>query len=799
MIKKKAEAFRRSETAEIARQFPANPELLAPGGSYEAVMAAYSAGADAVYTAGKQFGARAYADNMTEEELLELIDFAHLQGKRLYLTVNTLLKDDEIEDMLYRYLLPLYERGLDAVIVQDFGVLDFIHRAFPEMSLHASTQMGVMSSYGASMLAEYGVTRIITPRELSLEETRRLYEETGLEIESFVHGALCYSYSGMCLMSSLIGGRSGNRGRCAQPCRLPYRLCAREETRELLRGRETAGAASKCPANAAERGKEAYFLSMKDLCALPLLPRLLEAGIASLKIEGRMKKAEYTAGVVSIYRKYLDTALELYRQGRLAEYHVSDEDSALLLRLFSRNGFTQGYWTQQNGRDMLMLSERAAADDKQELFEALRRKYMEQPFKREASAVLTLALNEPASLTLASGTHSVCCISEETVQEAVKQPLSYEGVLGKLNRFGNTPFCTEPEHISIRLGDNLFFSAHSLNALRQNAVTALTEQILRDYRRRTPEPENLERPGRVRSEGGKRSFTKPLLFVRVCSWEQLYAAAESEYISGIYLSDKLMPPASEGWQRIQRQLGALREKGIRCYWELPYLFRERAVRLYERILPELLRLPLAGFLLHSLDELGYMRKQLTESGFAQYEWVADTSFYTMNEYARQWITRCGVTQTTFPYELNRRELRAAGYRGEMVIYGSIPMMVSAQCITKTACGCCGRRDEPASGFSAYEVIDRKNNHMGVENDCRYCYNILYNAKKLRLLSELPEIAEFAAVVRLHFTDESAKTCRQVISEALRYLEGSSDNQAQKHKPEGNGSGNTRGHYKRGVE
>ena len=245
-------------------------EILAPAGSKESLKAAVCAGADAVYTGGAMFGARAYAKNLAEEELLDSIDYVHVHGRKLYLTVNTLLKDREI-DCLYEYLYPYYMRGLDGVIVQDIGVIEFLKRYFPGLALHASTQMTITGADGAAFLKEQGITRVVPARELSLSEIRRMKEETGLEIECFVHGALCYCYSGQCLLSSMIGGRSGNRGQCAQPCRLPYHV---------------------------EGGKAADLMSLKDLCTIDLLPELMEKGIDSFKIEGRMKKQDNVYTVI---------------------------------------------------------------------------------------------------------------------------------------------------------------------------------------------------------------------------------------------------------------------------------------------------------------------------------------------------------------------------------------------------------------------------------------------------------------------------------------------------------------------
>lgn len=303
-------------------------ELLAPAGSLASLRAAVNAGADAVYIGGGLFGARAYAENPDRAQLIEGMDFCHLRGRKLYLTVNTLLKEDELEHMLYDFLLPYYQNGLDGVIVQDFGVVRFIQTHFPGLDVHASTQMTVTGPDGARLLKEAGITRVVPARELSLAEVRRIIEETGIETETFIHGAMCYSYSGQCLLSSMLGGRSGNRGRCAQPCRLPYRVAKK-------------GA-----------GEPSYLLSMKDMCTVELLPELLDAGIASLKIEGRMKKPEYTAGVVSVYRKYID----LYEREGREGFRVMEDDRRVLQDLYNRGGFSRGYYRQYNGKAMMALS-----------------------------------------------------------------------------------------------------------------------------------------------------------------------------------------------------------------------------------------------------------------------------------------------------------------------------------------------------------------------------------------------------------------------------------------------------------
>jgi len=308
------------------------PEILAPAGSMEALKAALSAGADAVYMGGSSFGARAYADNPDTDEMLEAIKYVHLRGRRLYLTVNTLIKEQEF-GALYEFLAPYYSAGLDAAIVQDVGVMRFLTKEFPGLALHASTQMTLTAAEGLRLFDGYPVTRLVPARELSMPEIRSICKKSGKEVEIFVHGALCYCYSGQCLMSSMIGGRSGNRGRCAQPCRMEY---------------ESEG-----------RGKK-YWLSPKDLCGLTMLPELIETGAASFKIEGRMKRPEYAAAVAAAYRKYTELYMSLGQEGYreyLAEHpDLLKEETERLADVYNRGGFTTGCFMTHNGKGLMSVN-----------------------------------------------------------------------------------------------------------------------------------------------------------------------------------------------------------------------------------------------------------------------------------------------------------------------------------------------------------------------------------------------------------------------------------------------------------
>ncbi len=314
------------------------PEILAPAGSMESLKAAVAAGCDAVYAGGSKFGARAYADNPQGDEMIEAIRYCHLHGVKLYLTVNTLLKDRELQQELYEYMLPYYEAGLDAAIVQDVGVMKFLHENFPGLEIHASTQMTLTMGTSFDLLKQYGVTRIVPARELTLGELEQMRQDTEAELEVFVHGALCYCYSGQCLFSSMLGGRSGNRGRCAQPCRMQYKVMESGNQRSQNDKQNSIGE---------------YLLSPKENCVLGMVGQLIEAGVDSFKIEGRMKRPEYVACTTAMYRKYIDLYMKLGKEGyeTYLNSHKKEweEDNRKLAELYNRTGFTSGYLEGKSG------------------------------------------------------------------------------------------------------------------------------------------------------------------------------------------------------------------------------------------------------------------------------------------------------------------------------------------------------------------------------------------------------------------------------------------------------------------
>ena len=430
-------------------------ELLAPAGSFQSVVAAVNAGADAVYMGGRRFGARAYADSAQaegEDMVMEAIRYCHLFSVKLYMTVNILFKDDELKE-LFSYIKPYYEAGVDGLIMQDLGAVRRIRAMFPDLEVHASTQQTITSVAGARMAQRFGMTRAVVSRELSLQEIRKIHDESGMELEVFCHGAMCYSYSGACFMSSLLGGRSGNRGRCAGTCRLCY---------------ETAG-------------QKGYYLSMKDMQTIELLPELIEAGAYSFKIEGRMKSPVYTAGVVSVYRKYLDLALDCSDRKNLKTYRVAEEDLRTLREIFDRGG-TSSYLKKHNGADMIALSEKKFRAVDQTVTERIQAAYIDRNRTITVDAVMDMTVGAPAVLTLSDAAgRMVTAVSEDLVLPAEQRPVQAPEVEARLRKTGGTAFTLGNVQVSVH-GD-AFYPVGRLNELRRTALAMYEEEILRGSQR----------------------------------------------------------------------------------------------------------------------------------------------------------------------------------------------------------------------------------------------------------------------------------------------------------------------------
>ena len=717
-------------------------ELLAPAGSLKTLKAVIHAGADAVYLGGSMFGARAYANNFNEEELLEAIRFGHIHGRKIILAVNTLLKEYEL-GQLYDYLHPYYEAGLDAVIVQDMGVMEFVKTHFPNLPIHTSTQMTITNVEGARLLKEQGVERVVTAREMSLEEIQRIHDEVGVELESFIHGALCYCYSGQCLFSSIIGGRSGNRGRCAQPCRLSY---------EVLQGEKSLTGHHATP-----------ILSLKDMCTLPFLYELADHGVYSFKIEGRMKTPEYAAGVVSIYRKYMDSYLDGSR------IPVEKKDIRALLELGNRGGFTSGYYYHHNDSDM--LSGESASHNKSEgvLQDNIRREYVETELKEKIKGKLILNKECPAKIEVQYGKIKVS-YQGDMVLVAQNRPLTKEVVTEKITKTGNTPFVFEK--LEVTMDDDIFMPVNQLNQLRRGALEALEEALLKPYERTLPELVETSSAETDRQTTGNAINEKQIsgqslsqtsrqqpagssteVRVLIEDAEQLLAVLKADFVDTIYL-DCMLYTRENLIRKLSEDIDRVHASGKKAFYVFPFIFRQQTSLFYEKIMPELKKLPLDGIMVRSLDEIAFIK----EWGNENWQMVSDSNLYTYSNEASEYFYRLGMMQDTIPVELNRKEiLRRENSRSEMIIYGRLPLMITAQCIHKNTLGC---MHQP----KVLNLKDRYSVHFPVKNFCSECYNVIYNSLPVCLFKEDVTVKKIApAAVRFSFTTETEEEAEQILT------------------------------------
>lgn len=786
-------------------------EVLSPAGSFESLEAAVKAGADAVYIGGAKFGARAYAQNLPEEEMLRAIDYTHLHDKQLYMTINTLVKPQEFEE-LYDYLYPYYREGLDAVIVQDMGVAELIRNEFPKLDLHASTQMTVMGVEGAKFLEELGFTRVVPARELSLEEIAEIRMETNLEIETFVHGALCFSYSGQCLMSSMLGGRSGNRGRCAQPCRLPYDLY---ENKKKI-----------------NRKNERYLLSPKDLCLLEIIPDILKAGVNSLKIEGRMKRPEYVAEVTKQYRNYVDRYLQQEcKKNTKNTYHVRKQDLQELKELYNRGGFTKGYYVTHNGCDMMSMERPnhrgfyvgkiekirknqilfvcQTAIHKQDVLEislgneqkveltspmdakkgtqiclnanqirklrpgmeiyrtrnpkllqSIKQEILDIEKKEKIKGIITFCVGKPVMIELTKDNLTIS-VEGDIVQKAQKQPLTKEKLIEQVTKTGGTPFLIEIEQI--HMNDNGFLPVGVLKKLRRNALERMEEEIICQKKR--TEIASQAKKQLVISTQSDRNQT----IVSVTTMEQAKAALEIEKVDAIYLlADTIL---FEEWELFTKQCHL---SGKEIYYAMPYAFHKKAKDDWKAHRDLICHGSHQGIIVKTIDEFALIRS------FTDFDkvMVLDSSLYAYHPQAAEFYKSYAGHQTRMilPVELNEKELSLLQQpNADMVVYGHQPLMISAQCQVKNHLQC---GQKPRNLL----LKDRYQKEFPVQNFCRYCYNVIYNGEILNLTNMDAQLEKLKLGGQIYrFTIENGEQMKAVFRSSF------------------NKKNYTKGHFKRGME
>lgn len=823
-------------------------ELLAPAGSYEAFLGAIHAGADAVYLGGQRFGARAYAENFTDEEVCLAIRYAHLYHRKVYMTLNTLMKEYEMAEV-YDYMKPFYEAGLDGVIVQDIGLFSYIKEHFPGLELHVSTQMTITGVYGARLLKELGAKRIVPARELSLAEIKEIKSQVDIEIETFIHGAMCYCYSGQCLFSSLLGGRSGNRGRCAQPCRLPYQAVI-DEVQEAPKA-VTGSAPVKRNKTEHMTGKpertgksftvqtEQYPLSLKDMCTIEMLPRLIEAGIDSFKIEGRMKKPEYAAGVTALYRKYIDR----YYANPKVKFAIEDKDYAQLKTLYMRSDLQDGYYDRHNGAEMITPHKPSYVGCDDALLASIRETYIDNKLSIQIQGAVTLKEGSPLCISVRYGETEVT-VYGQTVEQAKKQPLDKESVEKQMRKTGSTAFTFA--ELDIRMDNNVFLPLKAINELRREALAQLEDAIIAEnakmsrdsedcYEAETETAQSIEKECQIEetqeTEAGQsrgeytefasdrekssykteqqhiRSEQRTLLTAEVTNLSQLKAVCESGAVQRVYVSSDLLmePEADEVLNLYDRQSRVYANGNNACedtkvpslFIALPHILRRRSQSYLERLKEKLQAYPVEGVMVRNLEGYEWLR----EIGWKK-EIIADANLYAWNNESKGFFAGRGIGMTA-PLELNGKELRRLGMQGmEVIVYGRIPMMITANCVRKTNGKCIleersakgGRADSIKAENPKYSTVltDRYNKKFDVITYCRHCYNIIYNSVPLSLHQFMNTIAkENPMSMRLSFTTESDRETSEVIRYFAARLDGADEQPPY--------ADYTNGHYKRGAE
>lgn len=803
------------------------PELLSPAGSMESLKAAVNNGCDAVYFGGKQFSARQYAGNFSLEELEKACDYCHLRGVKVYVTVNTLYKDEELKDFLV-YIKHLYEMGVDALIMQDAGAAKLVKESFPDFPLHASTQMTCNSLADVKYWESQGFDKIVLSRELSIEEIKHITENVDAEIETFVHGALCVCYSGQCIMSSILGGRSGNRGRCAQTCRLPYTLYKGYDNIE-----------------------EGYLLSPKDVMTVNILPQLIEAGIASLKIEGRMKSPEYVAGVTGIYRKYIDKYFE-----DSEHYEVDPADVKALQQLFNRGGFTDGYYTSFAGRNMMSIERpkpwglKVGIVDKylpkhkkvtirtreplvpgdglevwtqtephvgtnvskhskagevititmegdinkndvvyrtfgKALNDELKKTYEKDSRKLPIYGMLRAKEGEPLSLQLWDNGGNSVFASGAVVEPAGSSPMLPMKLKEQASKMGATPFVLED--LQTDIDKYIYVNVSEVNRVRREACEALEAAIIKKSKRKAKGDVVLEKAEK------KPFLLRKKLTALVMNLGQLDAVLQARGICRVYY---------ECGADFEKNLEKIAEKchkiGVTLYAALPRVAREWNAEKEQPMIDRLIESEIDGFLVRSAGQFD----QVKNSGK---KIVVDYNLNAMNRKTVEYWKEQGADNVCLSVEANLQEINQMGDKDcEMVVYGYLPLMKTQQCPIGNYAGgkdghkyCTERNNE-----DLYFLRDRKGVKFPLMTDCERCVCTILNGKPLFTLKFYDEILESTTgLVRLDFIKEGPGRTERI---AKAYGEMTAD--VERMSPatrnllgEMSEKGNTKGHFFRGVE
>lgn len=690
-------------------------ELLAPAGNFDCLVAAVQSGADAVYLAGKKFGARNFADNFDSDELEKAVDYCHLRNTRIYVTVNTLVTDSELEE-LKEYLCFLARIGVDAVIVQDLGVADIAQKITPELPVHASTQMTIHNLGGVNFLKKYNIRRVVLSRELSLEDIRYISANSDVELEIFAHGALCMCYSGQCLLSSIIGGRSGNRGKCAQPCRLPYSVNNSKD--------------------------KSFIMSLKDLCGLEYMKDFSEAGVASLKIEGRMKGPAYVAAVVGIYRKYIDNPQS-----------VNKKDFEVLDAIFNRGGLTDGYLTGRTGREMFALQkpDNPYLKGSSELEKSLLQEINGENRKTVVNGKISLKCGACPEFTVKNEDFSVRYAHPEVVENAIKSSVTEEMVIAQLNKTGGTTFLFD--RIEADIDDGIFVSAGTLNKIRREALLLLEKAITDSYKRTVNSCGITELSDEKNNVNHK--FT-----CEITSFEQFDAIKKFDF-DLLYVPLWLLYKHKDAFEPYKKKIVIV----------LPAIVRDKD---YERTVTaskSLLDSEYHGVLIYNVSLI---------DAFEGYKIYTGFRMNVFNSFSLDFLKNCGIECCELSPELTLAQIK--GIKKLMpvqtMVYGRLPLTVSENCLVKNGAKC------PCDGNNF--IVDRLGMKFPVIKDGDSCRSVILNCKKTFMGFEMQKIIDSGvSFLRIYFTDESPEECVKVCK---AFFEGDS------YRPEDF----TKGHYFKGV-
>lgn len=787
------------------------PEILAPAGSMDALKAAVSAGADACYAGGDMFSARAFAGNFDTTELLEAIDYCHIHNVKLYMAVNTLLKNSEMKKLI-PYLEPFYREGVDGIIVQDVGVIRSLSQAYPDLPLHGSTQMSVCSTYGAEFLKNLGLTRFVPARELSLKEIKSIKEAVDIEIETFVHGAMCFCYSGKCLMSSFAGGRSGNRGRCAQPCRKAYN---------------------------SRKFNHEYALSMKDMCTLANLPQLIEAGIDSFKIEGRMKKPEYVAAAVHAYSEITDEYINGHVNEKRIKYHTDR-----LMDIYNRGGFSSGYYYMKNGKEMLankrpnhtgtligkveaveaphvyirlergiqakdVLEIRTGTEQNIELtsnitaqagqkirlnannLQQIRKdmqvyrtrnnaliddinvRFIQKEKQTDIYGKVTAKIGKPIMLELFSDVDDISVkVSGECVSQAAKRPVEVTQIVDKLSKTGGTGFNF---YLEAECDENIFISLGSLNVLRREAVRQLEQALIGRYKRTIPNDKKLLAEKTVYDQ--KQTDTRDAMvsgcYVSVKTIEQFRIVNNYKLVQHVIIDHNIVHEAEIGKMRGDKKI----------YVSFPDILRENKKQGMKDLY--FLSGMFEGIYIKNIDELGFLKKQ----GYKGMV-LLDPFLYAYNDEAvlfyKELFPQAMLISSV---ELTHQEWSGLCETDIERLYGYQPVMITAQCFVNNYLDGCGYNKRERFSFR-----DEKGNRFYNVNNCRDCYSVIYNGVPTNNIKQLTNNrnTDITNEYLIDFTIENEDQTKNVMELLMKFHAGDMDEEFDE-------MDYTRGHYIKGIE